>query len=85
MDVRVHLSHNRVQTLLDANPDVAMVVAEGGSFGFPVLAFPSIYFSNDPLLGVFSLSGPDLDDFAAFKASGTETSTVVSAGYFWRF
>ena len=83
--MRVHLSDNRVQTLLDADPDVVTAPASLAFF-LNSNTNPSIFFNNNPITGfASSLSGPDISDFEAFEVSGMQTSVLVSVGYFWRF
>jgi hypothetical protein len=81
--VRVHLSPNTVQTLLDASPSVATQVPMAA---FASTTTPSGQFSNNPATGVQStLSGAPVTNFQTFKGSGIERQLHVSAGIVWRF
>ncbi len=93
LGVRVALSRNAANTVVDASPNVALgqPPAGRGVLG----AEPSIQFSNnssDPLtvLGVTAvaastLTGPAITGLRTFSESGISTHTNITAGIFWRF
>ena len=83
IDGRVFLGRENSRLLIDANPDVRLNVP--GDY-IETLTNPNIQFSNDPATGRRStLSGPALDGFAAFKATGIQTRVQVTVGVFFGF
>jgi opacity protein-like surface antigen len=93
LGVRVVLSPNPANTVVDAAPTVALgrLPAGRGVLG----AEPSIQFTNnssDPVtaLGVTavaasSLTGPEISEFRSFSGTGIVSLTNIMAGVFWRF
>jgi hypothetical protein len=82
-DVRVHMSANTVDTLVNATPSITV---QSPIFFVSTGIPPSIQFSNDPRTGrASSLSGPPIADLRTFTASGTQTQVLIGVGYFWRF
>jgi hypothetical protein len=83
IDGRVLIGREHSRILIDADPDVQ--TRANGDF-LEMLTNPNIQFSNDPATGrVSSLSGPALDGFEAFKASGWQARVFITAGVFFRF
>ena len=93
LGVRVALSRNAANTVVDATPNVALGQRPSGR---GVLgAEPSIQFSNnssDPVtaLGVTAvaastLTGTALSELRTFSGRGVSTHTNITAGIFWRF
>jgi hypothetical protein len=83
VDVRVHLSPNRVKTILSTHPEVVNQTPSGFIASDTT---PSIQFSNTPALGFQStLSGPDIAEFETFEGSGLNRHITMTAGWFWRF
>jgi hypothetical protein len=81
LDVRVHLSPNSLDTLVDAHPSSvlgspAFVIASGTS--------PSLVFSNTPATRS-SLTGPAISDLKTFTGEGYELQTSLTLGYSLRF
>jgi hypothetical protein len=93
LGVRVALSKNAAETVLDAAPNVALGLRPAGRG--VLAANPSIQFSNnssDPVtsLGVTAvaastLTGPAITGFRTFSGTGIVTHTGVITGVFWRF
>jgi hypothetical protein len=93
LGVRVALSKNTANTVVDASPNVALgqPPAGRGVLG----ADPSIQFSNnssEPVtaLGVTAvaastLTRPGITELRTFSGSGASTHTNITAGIFWRF
>jgi hypothetical protein len=93
LGLRVALSKNAANTVVDASPNVALGQRPAGR---GVLgAEPSIQFSNnssDPVtaLGVTAvaastLTGPTIIGLRTFSGSGLSSHTNLTAGIFWRF
>lgn len=93
LGVRVALSKNAANTVVEASPNVALGQRPAGR---GVLgAEPSIQFSNnssDPVtaLGVTAvaastLTGPAITELRTFSGSGVLTHTNITAGILWRF
>jgi hypothetical protein len=93
LGVRVALSRNASNTVVDASPNVALGQRPAGR---GVLgAEPSIQFTNnssEPVtaLGVTAvasstLTGPAVAELRTFSGSGVSTQTNIIAGIFWRF
>ena len=92
LGVRLALSKNDANTVLDAVPSVSLGLRP---LGRGVLgADPSIQFSNssDPVtaLGVTAiaastLTGPPITGFRTFSGSGVASDTSFMTGVFWRF
>lgn len=81
VDVRMHVSANAVDTLVDAHPNVvlatpASTVSSGGT-PFLVLSNSSAIRSN--------LTGPAIADLKTFTGSGRDFQTNLTVGYFVRF
>jgi hypothetical protein len=82
-DVRVHMSPNKVETVVSATPSVTL---QSPAFAISTGGLTSVQFSNDPRLGrQSSLSGPAVTDLRTFTGSGTQTQVLVGIGYFLRF
>ena len=83
VDVRVHLSDNPVEVLVDANPSVATATP---IFAISTGRTPSIQFSNNASPGSrSSLSGPAVSNLKTFEGSGVQTQIKVAVGYYFRF
>jgi hypothetical protein len=93
LGVRVALSKNAAETVLDAAPNVALGLRPAGRG--VLAANPSIQFSNnssDPVtsLGVTAvaastLTGPVITGLRTFSGTGIVTTTSLITGVFWRF
>jgi opacity protein-like surface antigen len=83
IDGRVLISPANSRLLIDATPEVTT----GAPADFIETATnPNIQFSNNPATGrQSSLSGPPLDGFTAFKATGVQTRVLFTVGVFVRF
>lgn len=93
LGVRVALSKNAANTVVDASPSVALgqqPVGRGVLGGEPSIQFSNN--SSDPVtaLGVTAvaastLTGPVITGLRTFSGSGVSTHTNIAAGIFWRF
>jgi hypothetical protein len=92
LDARVSLSKNTAGTALDASPNVVMGGLPAGRFLF--IAPTTIMFSNSTLpvtgqgvtvIGISTLTGPQLTGVRTFSGTGLSSRTNVAAGMFWRF
>lgn len=82
-DVRVHVGGGKVDTMLDASPNVATGTPAGA---ISSITNPSIQFTDNPSAGLQStLSGPAITGLRTFTGSGTAIRTNVAAGIYWRF
>jgi hypothetical protein len=83
IDGRVLIGPANSRLSIDATP----AVTTGAPPDFIETATnPNIQFSNDPATGRQStLSGPPLDGFTAFKATGVQTRVLITIGVFVRF
>lgn len=81
VDLRVHVSRNSVDTLVDAQPNR---VAGTPPFSIPSATVPTLVFSNTPSTRS-SLSGPAIADLKTFTGSGTDLQSSLTVGYFVRF
>ncbi len=82
LDVRVNLSPNTIDTIVDANP-VVLTQTPGVVLIAPTT--PSIQFSTIPSVAQSSLTGPPIAGFRTFAASGVQRQVSVTGGWFWRF
>jgi hypothetical protein len=82
LDVRGHLSRNRISNLVDTNPSVVPVTP--GSV-LVVVANPTMQFSGNPSIGQSSLSGAPIQGFQTFRGRGTQVQISIVPGVFWRF
>jgi hypothetical protein len=84
VDARAYVSHNTVDVLVDANPQVAVATPAG--FIASTLS-PSIQFGNNPAVTnqQSTLSGAPISGFKTFSSSGTPVQVSLSFGYFVRF
>jgi hypothetical protein len=93
LGVRIAVSGNAADTILDAAPNVALGLLPAGR---GVLGGnPSIQFSNnstDPVnaldvtaVSASSLTAPPIAGFRTFSGRGVVSHTNVTAGVFWRF
>jgi hypothetical protein len=80
-DVRVHISGNSLDTLVDAHP--AWVQATP-TFSIFSATTPSLVFSNTSTMRP-NLTGPAIVDLKTFAGSGRDIQTHVTVGYFVRF
>ena len=80
-DLRVNLSRNSLDTLVDAQP--ARVIGTP-PFSIPSTTVPALVFSNTPATRS-SLSGPAISDLKTFTGSGTDVQSSLTVGYFVRF
>lgn len=81
VDLRVHLSPNSLDTLVDAQPNR---VTGTPPFSIPSTTSPALVFSNTSATRS-SLSGPAIADLKTFAGSGTDLQTRLTVGYFIRF
>ena len=82
IDARFVIGPDTTRVRLDATPSVARGTPAGFIESF---TNPAIQFSNDPATGrLSSLSGPALDDFAAFKG-GVLARTLITVAIARRF
>ena len=83
IDGRVLIGPANGRLVIDATP----AVTTGAPADFIETATnPNIQFSNSPATGRQStLSGPPLDGFTAFKATGVQTRVLITVGIFVRF
>ena len=82
-DARLELHPSRVDTVVSARPSVTM---QSPAFVIVTGSSPAVQFSNSTLFArPSSLSGPNVDDLAAFTGKGTRTRVRVSVGYVVRF
>jgi hypothetical protein len=84
-DVRVHMSPNRLDTVVSATPSVTL---QSPAFAVSTGGLTSVQFSNtnDPRFGrQSSLSGPAVTDLRTFTGSGMQTQVLVGVGYVLRF
>jgi hypothetical protein len=83
VDVRVHLSDNPIDTLVDAQPSVTQQMP---AFAINTGTRPAVQFSNNDATGFrSSLSGDAVSDLATFSGSGVHRQVLFSVGYFIRF
>jgi hypothetical protein len=81
LDVRAHLSRNRITNMLDARASVLTLP----SAAVRVLgASPAVQFSASTAASS-TLSAPPLDGFQTFRGRGTHVQFHVAPGLFWRF
>jgi hypothetical protein len=80
VDLRLHLGGGAVNTVVDAQPAVA--VRTPALF---TVTGVGIQFSNNPSTLRSSLSGPAIDSLPTFTGEGQQVQTNLSAGYFFRF
>jgi hypothetical protein len=81
VDVRDHVSRDKISTLLDATP-ASGLLAPGGVL--ILTADPRLQFSSFPDIPS-NLSGTPIAGFQTFSASGIEHHIGVAVGLFWRF
>ena len=81
VDVRMHISTNSVDTLVDAHPGAVL-----GTPPFSISSFtsPSLVFSNTSATRS-NLTGPAIADLKTFTGSGRDFQTNLTVGYFVRF
>jgi len=83
IDVRLHLSENPANTVIDAHPSVAQL---DPAFSIATGLSPAIQFSNNPATGRrSSLSGDAVSGLVTFDGSGVHRQVLLSVGYFVRF
>ena len=80
-DVRVHISPNSIDTLVDTLPNSVL--------GTPVFSIssattPTLVFSNTSAVRS-NLTGPAITDLKTFTGSGSEIQTSLTVGYYLRF
>ena len=81
VDIRLHLGGGAVNTVVDAQPAVAV-----GTPAFAVSTGAGIQFSNNPSTPFpSSLSAPAIDSLTTFTGEGHQVQTNLTAGYFFRF
>lgn len=80
-DVRVHISANSLDTLVNARPSS---VTGTPAFSINSTTTPSLVFSNTAATRA-NLSGPAITDLKTFTGSGREIQTNLTVGYFVRF
>lgn len=81
VDVRLHLGGGAVNTVVDAQPAVAV-----GTPAFSIGTGTGIQFSNNPSTPFrSSLSGPAIDSLTTFTGEGHQAQINLSVGYFFRF
>jgi hypothetical protein len=81
VDLRVNVSPNSLDTLVDATPGA---VPGSPAFAIPSATAPSLVLSNTSAMRS-SLTGPPITDLKTFTASGRELQTSLTVGYFRRF
>jgi hypothetical protein len=81
LDVRVQLSPNSLDTLVDARPTS---VTGTPTFVIPSATTPSLVFSNTAATRS-NLSGPAITNLKTFTGSGLDVQTHLTVGYFLRF
>jgi hypothetical protein len=81
VDVRVHLSPNSINTLVDAHPSS---VSGTPAFFITSATTPSLVFSNTPATRT-NLTGPAITDLKTFDSSGLDIRTSLTVGYYLRF
>jgi hypothetical protein len=80
-DVRVHLSANSIDTLVDARPNVVLATPAVSLFSGTT---PPLVLSNMPLVRSV-LTGAPITDLKTFSGSGRDIQTNFTVGYFVRF
>lgn len=79
-DLRVHVSRNSVDTLVDAQPNRVLGTPP---FSIPSATLPALVFSNTSATRS-SLSGPAIADLKTFTGSGRDIQSSLTVGYFVR-
>jgi hypothetical protein len=82
LDIRAHVTRNRISTLVDANPSV-VTVTPGSVLVFA--ANPTVQLSGNPSIAQSSLSGAPIQGFQTFRGGGTQVQVSIVPGFFWRF
>ena len=80
-DVRVHISPNSIDTLVDTLPNSVLGTP---AFFISSATTPSLVFSNTSAVRS-NLTGPAITDLKTFTGSGSEIQTSLTVGYYLRF
>jgi hypothetical protein len=81
VDIRMHLSLNSIDTLVDARPSA---VFGNPTFSIPSATTPSLVFSNTSATRS-NLTGPAITDLKTFTGSGLDVRANLTVGYVVRF
>lgn len=81
VDLRVHVSPNALDTLVDAQPSRILGTPP---FAIPSTTSPPLVFSNTTATRS-NLTGPAIADLKTFAGSGLDFQTSLTVGYFVRF